>query len=181
MYLAPGDPENFLVQGRTVSPDVLASIREQYSLDDPYLVRFWNWLTGVLHGDFGQSLANRQDVGELLAARLPTTLTLVLLAGFIIVVVGIGFGIIAGTRDGPIDKLVVLGSNVGFAVPTFFAALTLMSIFRRGTRLVSRLWLRRRLLRQDLAPDIAVACPGSALGGSRRPHHPHLDPGGARF
>lgn len=132
MYAAPGSPENFLVQGRTISPEVLAAIREQYSLDDPFFVRFWNWLTNVLQGDFGQSLANRQDVGNLLASRLPTTLLLVVLAAVIILVLGIGLGIVAGTRDGVIDKAVILGSNLGFAIPTFFAALILMSVFSVG-------------------------------------------------
>ena len=132
MYAAPGSPENFLVQGRTVTPEVLAAIRRQYSLDDPFLVRYWNWLTGVLQGNFGQSLINRQDVGDLLANRLPTTLTLVIMAAVLIAVLGVGLGALAGTRDGVIDKIVLLGSNLGFAVPTFFAALILLSIFSVG-------------------------------------------------
>ena len=166
MYAAPGSPENFLVQGRTVSADVLAAIREQYSLDDPFLVRFWNWITNVLHGDFGQSLSNRQDVGELLTNRLPTTLMLVSLAAVIIVVLGIGLGIIAGTRDGAIDKLIILGSNLGFAIPTFFAALILMSVFSvglgwfpvfgSGDGLLDRIW-------HLTLPAFALALPSAAV------------------
>ncbi|TFC74028.1 ABC transporter permease [Cryobacterium sp. TMS1-20-1] len=166
MYAAPGSPENFLVQGRTVSPEVLAAIREQYSLDDPFLVRFWNWITNVLHGDFGQSLSNRQDVGELLANRLPTTLMLVTLAAVIIVVLGIGLGVIAGTRDGAIDKIIVLGSNLGFAVPTFFAALILMSVFSvalgwfpvfgSGDGFFDRIW-------HLTLPAFALALPSAAV------------------
>ncbi|MDJ0348659.1 ABC transporter permease [Cryobacterium sp. PH29-G1] len=166
MYAAPGSPENFLVQGRTVSPDVLAAIREQYSLDDPFLVRFWNWITNVLHGDFGQSLANRQDVGEMLANRLPTTLMLVSLAAVIIVVLGIGLGIIAGTRDGALDKIIVLGSNLGFAIPTFFAALILMSVFSvalgwfpvfgSGDGFLDRIW-------HLTLPAFALALPSTAV------------------
>lgn len=166
MYAAPGSPENFLVQGRTVSPEVLAAIREQYSLDDPFFVRFWNWLTQVLQGNFGQSLANRQDVGSLLSERLPTTLTLVLMAALIIVIFGIGLGVIAGTRDGFVDKLVILGSNLGFAIPTFFAALILMSIFSvglgwfpvfgSGTGFFDRIW-------HLTLPAIALALPSTAV------------------
>jgi peptide/nickel transport system permease protein len=166
MYAAPGSPENFLVQGRTVSPDVLAAIREQYSLDDPFFVRFWNWLTNVVQGDFGQSLSNRQEVGDLLANRLPTTLMLVLLAAIVIVVLGVGLGIGAGVRDGFVDKIVLLGSNLGFAVPTFFAALLLMSIFSvglgwfpvfgSGTGFLDRIW--------HLAlPALALALPSAAV------------------
>src|SRR5690606_29364617 len=126
---APGNPETFLVQGRTLPPEVLAAIRQQYSLDDPFLVRYWNWLTRVLTGDFGQSLVNRQDVGEMLASRLPTSLQLCLYASIVIIVLGVGIGIFAGLRGGLAERFVVLGSNLGFAVPTFFAALLLMSVF----------------------------------------------------
>ena len=129
LYLAPGSPEQFLVQGRTVTPEVLASIRAQYSLDDPFLVRYFNWLWGVIQGDFGQSLANRQEVAELIAGRLPTTLSLTLYAALIIVVGGIGLGCLAGLRPGWLENVVLFGSNLGFAVPTFFAALLLMSVF----------------------------------------------------
>ncbi|GAA3877250.1 ABC transporter permease [Leifsonia kafniensis] len=166
MYAAPGSPENFLVQGRTVSPDVLAAIRQQYSLDDPFFVRFWNWLVQVLQGNFGQSLANRQDVGSLLADRLPTTLTLVLMAALFITFFGIGLGVIAGTRDGFVDKLVILGSSLGFAIPTFFAALILMSIFSvslgwfpvfgSGTGVFDRIW-------HLTLPAIALALPSTAV------------------
>ncbi len=166
MYAAPGSPENFLVQGRTVTPEVLASIRKQYSLDDPFFVRFWKWLTEVLQGNFGQSLANRQDVGNMLATRLPTTLTLVLMASLVILLFGIGFGIIAGTRDGVVDKIVILGSNIGFAVPTFFAALTLMSVFSvglgwfpvygSGSGFFDRVW-------HLTLPALALALPSAAV------------------
>jgi peptide/nickel transport system permease protein len=166
MYAAPGSPENFLVQGRTVTPEVLAAIRRQYSLDDPFLVRFWNWLTGVLRGDFGQSLTNRQEVGDLLANRLPTTLTLVAMAAVLIVVLGVGLGIVAGVRDGVVDKIVVLGSTVGFAVPTFFAALLLMSVFSvwlgwfpvfgSGEGFADRLW-------HLTLPALALALPSAAV------------------
>lgn len=132
MYAAPGSPESFLVQGRTVSPEVLASIRAQYSLDDPFLVRYADWLGGVLTGDLGRSLTTQQDVASLLGSRIPTTICLALFAAVLIVVLGVGLGVVAGTREGIAEKLVVLGSNLGFAVPTFFAALVLMAVFGSG-------------------------------------------------
>lgn len=92
MYAAPGTPESFLVQGRTVSPAVLASIRAQYGLDDPFLLRYWHWLTGVLGGDLGESLTTRQDVASLLVSRIPTTLWLTTYAAVLIVVLGVGAG-----------------------------------------------------------------------------------------
>lgn len=132
MYLAPGSPEQFLVQGRTVSPEVLASIRAQYGLDDPFLLRYWNWLVGVLQGDFGRSLLTQQDVSTLVASRIPTTLFLTVYASLLIVGLGVGLGVLAATRSGVFEKVVVFGSNLGFAVPTFFAALVLMFLFGSG-------------------------------------------------
>lgn len=129
MYLAPGSPEQFLVQGRTVTPEVLEAIRAQYGLDDPFLVRYWNWLVGVLQGDFGRSLITQQDVSTLVESRLPTTLFLAAYAAILIIVFGVGLGVLAATRSGVFEKVVVFGSNLGFAVPTFFAALLLMALF----------------------------------------------------
>lgn len=132
LYLAPGSPEQFLVQGRTVSPEVLEAIRAQYSLDDPLPVRYWNWLSGLFTGDMGRSLITQQDVGALLASRIPTTLSLAVYAAVLIIIGGIGLGILAGTRGGVAERIVIFASNLGIAVPTFFAALVLMSVFSVG-------------------------------------------------
>ncbi len=166
MYLAPGSPEQFLVQGRTVSPEVLAAIREQYGLDDPFLLRYWHWLLDVLQGDLGRSLITQQDVTTLVASRLPTTLYLALFAAILIAVFGVGLGVLAATKSGVFEKLVVFGSNLGFAVPTFFAALVLMFLFGSnlgwfpvsgsGEGFVDRLW-------HLTLPAIALAFPGIAV------------------
>ncbi len=166
MYLAPGSPEQFLVQGRTVTPEVLAAIREQYGLDDPFLLRYWHWLLDVLQGDLGRSLLTQQDVTTLVASRLPTTLSLALYAAILIVALGVGLGVLAATKSGVFEKLVVFGSNLGFAVPTFFAALVLMFLFGSslgwfpvsgsGEGFVDRLW-------HLTLPAIALAFPGIAV------------------
>ncbi|MBS3182158.1 ABC transporter permease [Leucobacter manosquensis] len=166
MYLAPGSPEQFLVQGRTVSPEVLASIRAQYGLDDPFLLRYWHWLIDVLQGNLGRSLVTQQDVTTLVATRIPTTLYLAGFAALLIIVFGIGLGVLAATRSGVFEKIVVFGSNLGFAVPTFFAALVLMFIFGSnlgwfpvsgsGEGFLDRLW-------HLTLPAIALAFPGIAV------------------
>ncbi|MFB6610337.1 ABC transporter permease [Agromyces sp. NPDC056379] len=166
MYLAPGSPEQFLVQGRTVTPEVLEVIRAQYGLDDPFLVRYWNWLIDVLHGDFGRSLVTQQDVSTLVESRLPTTLFLATYAAILIVFVGVGLGVLAATRSGAFEKIVVFGSNLGFAVPTFFAALVLMAVFGSnlgwfpvsgsGEGFTDRIW-------HLTLPAIALAFPAIAV------------------
>jgi len=132
LYLAPGNPESFLVQGRSVTPDVLASIREQFGLDKPFLARYWDWIVGILQGDFGRSLTNRQDVGEMLASRLETSIWLVLYAAALIVLIGVGLGMLAGRFGGKLDALILWLTSFGVAVPTFFAALILMLLLSVG-------------------------------------------------
>lgn len=166
MYLAPGSPEQFLVQGRTVSPEVLAAIRAQYGLDDPFLLRYWNWLVGVVQGDLGRSLLTQQDVSTLVASRMPTTLFLATYAAILIGVLGVGLGVLAATKSGVFEKLVVFGSNLGFAVPTFFAALVLMFLFGSnlgwfpvsgsGEGVLDRFW-------HLTLPAFALAFPGIAV------------------
>ena len=166
MYLAPGSPEQFLVQGRTVSPEVLAAIRAQYGLDDPFLLRYWNWLLDAIQGDLGRSLVSQQDVTALVASRLPTTLFLATYAALLIAIIGVGLGVLSATRSGIFEKLVVFGSNLGFAVPTFFAALVLMALFGAnlgwfpvsgsGEGFLDRVW-------HLTLPAIALALPGIAI------------------
>lgn len=166
MYLAPGSPEQFLVQGRTVSPELLAAIRAQYGLDDPFLVRYWHWFSGVFQGDLGRSLVTQQDVSTLVLSRLPTTLFLAAFAAVLIVVLGVGLGVLAATRSGVFEKIVIFGSNLGFAVPTFFAALILMFIFASslgwfpvsgsGVGFTDRLW-------HLTLPAFALALPGISV------------------
>ncbi|MFL5818740.1 MAG: ABC transporter permease [Conexibacter sp.] len=129
LYLAPGSPESFLSGGRTLSPEGRAAIRAQYGLDDPFLTRYWHWLTGVLHGDLGQSIIFRQDVTSLIEPRIATTALLVGYAAILILAIGIGLGVVAALKSGGVDVGVVLTTTLGMAVPSFVAAMVLLSVF----------------------------------------------------
>ncbi|MFI5099760.1 MAG: ABC transporter permease [Actinomycetes bacterium] len=130
LYIAPGDPVSFLLQGRSPSPAAVAAVKAQYGLDQPFLVQYLHWLGGVLHGDFGRSLEFRQDVGSLILARLPTTLMLVGMSAVLILVVGLGAGIVGALRAGRFaDKSVLVLVTVFAAVPSFVAAILLISFF----------------------------------------------------
>lgn len=100
LFLAPGDPAAFLTKGRSPSPEQLAEIRRQYGFDEPFLVRYWNWLEGVLHGDFGRSYLFHQDVSSVIWSRLPSSMLLIGMSGLMIAVFGIGSGIIGALRRG---------------------------------------------------------------------------------
>jgi peptide/nickel transport system permease protein len=129
LELVPGSPIATLSGGRTLPPESVAVLKERFNLDEPFLVRYWDWLTGALHGDFGISIAKRQDVSSLIGERIGTTATLVLMAALIIIVVGIALGVIGALRPGIVDTGVLVATTIGVAVPSFVAAIVLIAIF----------------------------------------------------
>lgn len=130
LYLVPGDPLSVLLRGRKPTPEVVAALRQEYGLDQPLLVRYWDWFTGLLRGDLGFSIQHQTDVATVVASRLPTTLWLVAYAAIIIVVVGVLLGIwSAVTTRRSVTHGILLGTSVLSAIPAFVAALVLMLVF----------------------------------------------------
>ena len=128
--LAPGDPLSTLTGGRTLPPSALATLRAQYHLNDPMLVRYWHYVTGVvLHCNLGTSIQYREPVTTLISQRIGVTAELVVYAGLLIIVFGVGFGLLAGLRRGVLDSTIVTVSTVLAAVPSFVAAIVLISVF----------------------------------------------------
>lgn len=129
LHLAPGSPETFLLQGKTVTPEAIAAIRAQYHLDDPFLSQYVQWATSLVQGDFGRSLVFRQDVGSLIWSRIPTTLFLGLYAAVLILFFGLVLGIWAALRRGVTDQTILVGTTVLAGTPSFVAAIGLITLF----------------------------------------------------
>lgn len=129
LYLVPGDPLSVLMRGRKPTPELVAQLREQYQLDLPFFERYWNWFTGILQGDFGYSIQFQQDVGALIAGRMPTTAWLVLYTAILILVAGLGLGIAAAIKGGRVDATVLISTAAMSALPAFVAALVLLFVF----------------------------------------------------
>lgn len=131
LYLTPGDPISTLAGGAKPTPELVASIRAQYHLDDPVWLQYLRWLGGVLTGDFGTSYVYHTDVAGLVGARFPVTFQLVVLTCLIIAVIGIGTGIVAALRP-RLDSAVQISTSVGMAMPTFVVAILLIWAFAKG-------------------------------------------------
>lgn len=129
LYLAPGSPLAFLTRGRTVSPSDVAAIKHQYHLDQPLLLQYWHWLSDVARGRLGTSILYKESVGSLLAARVVNTAVLVLFAGVLIVLIGLGVGVLAGLKPGWIDATLMITATAAMSVPAFVAAIVLVTIF----------------------------------------------------
>ena len=129
LYLAPGSPIAALTGGRTLPPEVMAQIEARYHLNEPFLTRYWLWLTGAVHGDLGESIPLHESVNTLIAQRIGTTLQLVLFASILIVLFGVSLGIIGALGRGAVDTSVLFASTVSAALPAFAAAVILQFVF----------------------------------------------------
>src|SRR5690242_16200857 len=129
LYLAPGSPIAALTGGRTLPPQALAEISARYHLNEPFLARYWLWLTGALHGDLGESIPLHEKVSTLIEQRVGVTIQLVFLTAVIIVIVGVGLGIVGALGRGAIDVGVLFAAAVSAALPAFAAAVILQFVF----------------------------------------------------
>ncbi|TCT42820.1 ABC transporter permease [Martelella mediterranea] len=104
--------------------------REANGLDDPLPLQYVNWIKGiVLHGDFGQSLYYNKPVSDVVAERLPRTLALALVCHILASIFGIGFGIVAATRQYSwIDTALSGVAFLGMTVPRFLMALIIVYV-----------------------------------------------------
>lgn len=129
LSLAPGNPLSTLSGGRTLPPESIAVLERRFHLNDPFLLRYWEWLKGAVHGDLGVSIALRQDVSSLIGSRIGTTAGLVLYAAVLILLFGVGMGVLGALRPGIVDTGVVVVTTIGAAVPAFVAAIVLIWVF----------------------------------------------------
>jgi peptide/nickel transport system permease protein len=132
VYFTPGDPATLFVGNAPVSPEVLASIREQHHLNDPIWVQYWNWISGVVGGDLGQSFVYRESVASLLSDRAVNSLFLIVYASLLIVVSGVSLGLLAALRGPAVRAVVTICTAISMAVPVFVAAILMIAVFAVG-------------------------------------------------
>ncbi|WP_445678524.1 ABC transporter permease [Radicibacter daui] len=129
LYILPADPAR-QIAGRSATPETVANIRAQLGLDQPFLVQYWRYATGLLHGDFGRSYLQKTEVAELIASRLPATL--LLMAGAIVseLVIGLTMGMVAAVQRGSkLDQGLMVLSFVGVSTPQFVIGILLLYVF----------------------------------------------------
>ncbi|OBF45678.1 ABC transporter permease [Mycobacterium sp. 852002-50816_SCH5313054-b] len=133
VFLLPGDPVAAMAGDRPLTPAVAAALRARYHLDDPFILQYLRYLGGILHGDLGRSYSGL-PVSAVLAHAFPVTVRLALIAVAVETVFGIGFGVVAGLREGGIfDSTVLIAGLVIIAIPIFVLGFVAQFVF--GVRL----------------------------------------------
>jgi peptide/nickel transport system permease protein len=116
----PGDVAT-AVLGQGATPDTVAEFRKEVGLDRPPLVRYWDWLSHAVRGDFGVALTNKRDIVKTMSPKLHNTLFLALYAALIAVPLAVGLGILAAIKEGKwVDKFANIVSLAAISMPEFF-------------------------------------------------------------
>ncbi|MGH1423232.1 MAG: ABC transporter permease [Pseudooceanicola sp.] len=120
----------YAIAGEDAEPEVVEQIRETYGLNRSVAVRYFDWLGGVLQGDFGESYYWKKPVAELVIDRAPTTIKLALSALFVTIVVAIPLGAWAALNPNSWTDRFALGVAVSAqAVPNFWLGLIMIILF----------------------------------------------------
>lgn len=128
-------------------PERLRILTEQLHLDRPVAAQFWTWVTGILSGHLGTSLANGLPVSTLIGSEVANTAFLLLVSAVIGVPLSVALGVLgAARRDGWFDRISSTGILALVALPEFAVAIVLTVIF--GTTV----W--------KIFPPVAVVTPG---------------------
>ncbi|MEU9152884.1 ABC transporter permease [Streptomyces sp. NPDC048417] len=125
----PGDVATQIL-GKDATPDAVAALRDQLGLDRPAWERYFDWVRGALHGDFGTSLVSGKGVGGEVAQYLGNSALIALVTVLFAVTGSLFLGVLAGLyRDRWPDHLISTVSLVGMSVPEFVVATVLVLCF----------------------------------------------------
>ena len=129
LEVAPGDPAEFMM-GVSATPEALAALREELGTNQPLFTRYFTWVSQILSGNYGTSFTYREPVSDLISERLWISIPLAILALMISTIIAIPAGIAAASRrNSLLDNFIRAGSQVGIAVPNFWLALLMVSVF----------------------------------------------------
>lgn len=129
LQLAPGNPVDIMLGAKAGDPEAVRRLNEQFHFDQPLLVQYGHWLTGLLHGDLGTSFVFRENVSSLIAARIPTTALLVAYGGVLVLVLGFVTGLVAARAGRTVDTGISVLLSVALATPTYVIAIVLITVF----------------------------------------------------
>ncbi len=125
--LVPGDPVEVRVGEHAISPERLAFFRHQLGLDQPVWKQFLDYAWGLLHGDFGVSVASQQKVLTEFLTLFPATIELAIFSMAFALIIGIPAGAFAAVKRGSVfDQALVTLSLIGYSMPIFWWGLVLI-------------------------------------------------------
>jgi peptide/nickel transport system permease protein len=133
MRYLPGDPIYMILgegQLNNITQEQIDEARHEYGLDRPVVIQYFNWVGGLVHGDFGSSITQNISPAAFIKQGLPVTLNLALISFLISLIIGIPAGIICALRRATrIDTTVTILANIGITMPIFWLGTMLIYLF----------------------------------------------------
>ena len=133
LELTPGDVISYLLPPEAIAdlkPEELMAMREALGLNDPFIVRYFYWLGGILQGDFGYSLASGVPISQLVLERVPATLELSIAALLFSTFFGVILGSISALKRGSLmDNSLTVFGMIGVSIPEFIFGLVALVVF----------------------------------------------------
>lgn len=133
MERMPGDAISYMVSPdalANITPEKLDALRDSLGLNDPFVIRYFRWLFGVIKGDFGYSLTSGVAISDIVLNKLPATLELSVAALLISTISGVILGIISALKRGTaVDNLLTVVGMIGLSIPEFFFGLVCLYTF----------------------------------------------------
>jgi peptide/nickel transport system permease protein len=138
LEMTPGDAVSYMLPPdalMNIKAAELEQIREALGLNQPFIVRYFIWLGGVLQGDFGYSLASGVPIKDIVLDRLPATLELSISALILSSILGVILGTISAIKRGSLtDNFFTVFGMLGVSVPEFIFGLIALVIFSLNLR-----------------------------------------------
>ncbi|MUK88740.1 ABC transporter permease subunit [Ornithinibacillus sp. L9] len=132
MHLIPGDPAQIMA-GESAPKEQVENIRERLGLNDPYPVQYWNYISGVLQGDLGNSVRTGRDVTNEIGVRFWVTVELAFYSMILSIFLGLIAGIVSATRQYSFsDVTLMIVALFGLSMPNFWLGLMLIQWFAIG-------------------------------------------------
>jgi peptide/nickel transport system permease protein len=165
LHLSPGDPVSAMVPA-DAPLELVQMIRQQMGLDQPLPVQYWRWLTRVVQGDLGNSLATRRPVLGEIRGALGNTFMLAISAAIVGFTLGVGLGTIAAFFQGRwLDKVASATAISGVSLPHYWVGIVLIIIFSVELNWLPAMGMQETqgqtsllsLLRHMILPTIALS------------------------
>lgn len=124
-----GDPVDMILPPEA-TPEMVARVRQSLGLDAPLHVQYFEFLSGAIRGDMGQSLQYRRPAAQLVAQTLPATMQLATVAMLIIIAVSLPLGIVAAIKHNRLfDRFILMFTLVGQSMPFFWIGIMMILLF----------------------------------------------------
>jgi len=130
LYVLPGDPTDIMIDPSVATAEMVATLRAQLGVDQPFHIQFLRYFGRMIQGDFGVSLLNSDPVLPKIMKHFPATIALTAVSSLFSVVIGVTLGVLSAIyRNRFIDIVARIVGLFGISMPTFWSGILLILVF----------------------------------------------------